>query len=651
MGINITVFGKPTTSADQFQLGVTLQSDTPALIPVSVLTANLAEIYGKAGIQTNEWTVALVYLVRSTNPAPNQYVYSYTVAFSKKDTNASSFFRGPAGATGGRGLKGEKGDVGPQGATGVKGLRGPAGPAYFGASGAFVAVTGPVGPQGIQGVTGALGPTGPRGTTGPAGAGVIFSGDLQGDSNAQTVARIQSRPVGTGAPSANHVIMWDGARYEPQGLTLDPEVIGPAFTVSLAASLPLVELGSTQNSPSFTASYGPYSPTAALLTNDANGESRNVVGSPTSFISAQNYSKSTYGQSVVFTLNVSKGALARNANTSMTWTQKVYVGSGDPGANSSAILASLTGTLLLSKNGTFNTSAGMGQKIYFAYRVPYGTSTFTIGGFEGGFLSPTTISVLNDHGITENYYLYESENENLGSISLIVSLSPMPTLIPSELQVRGNPTKAVVDAKRVRGGDFVVADATERDSISPDMRREGMLIRTADDGKSWILQGDLTTWTEQASGGSSVPVYWEIPLVSGNQFTDTNDVTKRISERVVDLEPFPNFVNGKIRRLYLVVNADLNPGVGSMNVNLYNITDGIDVDLQEPPPGIGSLPIDVTSSTGDEYLRTIQVAFSPGLGTFSSGNRYRLEITMSGAGGGGIGTVTSAYFVVRYEET
>lgn len=77
----------------------------------------------------------------------------------------------------------------------------------------------------------------------------------------------------------------------------------------------------------------------------------------------------------------------------------------------------------------------------------------------------------------------------------------MSTLLPSEAVIRGNPTKAVVDVKRVRGADFSVANETERNSIDPDIRRAGMYVRLVSDDTTWRLDNDLSTWTEVTFGG------------------------------------------------------------------------------------------------------------------------------------------------------
>ena len=40
---------------------------------------------------------------------------------------------------------------------------------------------------------------------------------------------------------------------------------------------------------------------------------------------------------------------------------------------------------------------------------------FKVGGFCGGFNCPETVSVTNSNGWTEDYYVWSSENSNLGA--------------------------------------------------------------------------------------------------------------------------------------------------------------------------------------------------------------------------------------------
>ncbi|MHA1303625.1 MAG: hypothetical protein ACTSPI_07990 [Candidatus Heimdallarchaeaceae archaeon] len=59
-------------------------------------------------------------------------------------------------------------------------------------------------------------------------------------------------------------------------------------------------------------------------------------------------------------------------------------------------------------------TTGENEYMLFAFPKRLGTVTFWVGGFEGGFESPETVSVTNVNGWTEDYYVWRSENSNLG---------------------------------------------------------------------------------------------------------------------------------------------------------------------------------------------------------------------------------------------
>jgi len=71
--------------------------------------------------------------------------------------------------------------------------------------------------------------------------------------------------------------------------------------------------------------------------------------------------------------------------------------------------------------GTFNVNAGTGEYIYISFPSSFGTPTFYVGGFEGGFSKISTISFTNSYGITTNYDIYQSDNVSLGATTVVVS--------------------------------------------------------------------------------------------------------------------------------------------------------------------------------------------------------------------------------------
>ena len=68
----------------------------------------------------------------------------------------------------------------------------------------------------------------------------------------------------------------------------------------------------------------------------------------------------------------------------------------------------------------FNLTAGAGQYMFYCFPATYGTPTFNVGGFDGGFELAATIDFTNASGNTTSFVIWKSENANLGTQSIIV---------------------------------------------------------------------------------------------------------------------------------------------------------------------------------------------------------------------------------------
>lgn len=85
------------------------------------------------------------------------------------------------------------------------------------------------------------------------------------------------------------------------------------------------------------------------------------------------------------------------------------------------ILALSESTLTNTRTRTINVNAGEGEHIIYAIPSSFGTPTFKINGFEGGFVKVGTINFTNASGYSQNYDVYKSVNPNLGSTQVVVS--------------------------------------------------------------------------------------------------------------------------------------------------------------------------------------------------------------------------------------
>ena len=68
----------------------------------------------------------------------------------------------------------------------------------------------------------------------------------------------------------------------------------------------------------------------------------------------------------------------------------------------------------------FSLTAGAGQYVFYCFPASYGTPTFNVGGFDGGFELAATIDFTNASGNTTSFVIWKSENANLGTQSIIV---------------------------------------------------------------------------------------------------------------------------------------------------------------------------------------------------------------------------------------
>lgn len=222
--------------------------------------------------------------------------------------------------------------------------------------------------------------------------------------------------VVTGDPEIDYVPMWNGS-----GAVWAP--VDGIKILSFGATVVLVETSQIVVHPGFTASLN-VTPSSETLTNNANAESLDVHTTPTSFASAQTYQKTTPNQSVIFTLSAGLGALtATPATCQIIWCQKNYWGVSAAPANTAAFIQALASSALNTvRNESFSVTASGSNKIYAAFPDRYGTPTFSVGGFAGGFVTRATgISVTNAQGFTEGYSLFESTLAGLGATTVLVS--------------------------------------------------------------------------------------------------------------------------------------------------------------------------------------------------------------------------------------
>ena len=82
----------------------------------------------------------------------------------------------------------------------------------------------------------------------------------------------------------------------------------------------------------------------------------------------------------------------------------------------------------------------------------------------------------------------------------------MPYQFASFLLPKNSNTFFLLEDRYFKGGLQVRADEADRDAIPTGNRKGGMIVVTQTDHKLWMLESDLTTWSEVQAGGGLLGV-------------------------------------------------------------------------------------------------------------------------------------------------
>ena len=228
-------------------------------------------------------------------------------------------------------------------------------------------------------------------------------------------------------PASDEVLKWNGSAWVNA-------VYGATYAFSISAfscgqsspqEIGVAGVWKAAGDISFTAGYanGPADAIPHVVLGgwtDLNMTSAPGYTGPT--VSGQSVNYPAVGSSVTFTLHASKGATNSTANSAVAFYNRRHWGisTDESGLNSADIGAMANNELSNTKAKTFTVTAGVGEYIWYCYPSRLGTSTFWVGGFEGGFEAPETVSRTNDSGYVEDYYCYRSTNSNLGATTVAV---------------------------------------------------------------------------------------------------------------------------------------------------------------------------------------------------------------------------------------
>jgi len=232
---------------------------------------------------------------------------------------------------------------------------------------------------------------------------------------------------GTDTPDKNDHLVWDGSQwtYSPDGTT---------FTFSIATftdtgGSAVVEIGTGTwkaiGAVSFSATYNNGPATDGVVNLGEWGGDLTLTGGsfegPTVNTEAITYP--AVDGTRVLQLQATDGSDPDTNNNTYYFRNNRYWGVTTTASGySEADIEGLAGNdLSNTRVKTFTVIPGAGEYIVYSYPSRLGSATFTVGGFEGGFESPETVSVTNTSSYTEDYYIYRSTNSNLGSTEVVVT--------------------------------------------------------------------------------------------------------------------------------------------------------------------------------------------------------------------------------------
>ena len=125
-----------------------------------------------------------------------------------------------------------------------------------------------------------------------------------------------------------------------------------------------------------------------------------------------------------FTISGNDNKLKSCSRTgTFNFKHKRYFGVAEvPAEYNSDFILGLTGKEFCTgrTKSAFSLTAGAGQYMFYCFPATYGTPTFNVGGFDGGFELAATIDFTNASGNTTSFVIWKSENANLGTQSIIV---------------------------------------------------------------------------------------------------------------------------------------------------------------------------------------------------------------------------------------
>ena len=195
---------------------------------------------------------------------------------------------------------------------------------------------------------------------------------------------------------------------------------GITFSMSFNVSPSVVEIGQSVVHPSYTATYN--ETVTEVTISDQYNHTDSLLTPYTSFTSPYTFTHNTQ-TSETFTLTAKDPTNTVNHKTTqISWLPRIYWGTGIATSNYISLIQALQNSQLASnRGGSFTVTPGATEYIYYAIPSSFGSASFAVGGFSGGFTQVATVNFTNSYGVIISYDVYKSDNLNLGSTTVSVS--------------------------------------------------------------------------------------------------------------------------------------------------------------------------------------------------------------------------------------
>lgn len=146
--------------------------------------------------------------------------------------------------------------------------------------------------------------------------------------------------------------------------------------------------------------------------------SQNIDGTPIAKTNRSYKYPTPISSDKVVRLSYNDGTKDGNVELSFTFLNNVYYGTLSDLSDSNVL--GLTKELATGRERTVNVNANNDEYIVFAVPVRFGTPTFMVGGFEGGFVKDREVYLTNNSGYAESYAIWKSVRTGLGNTTISI---------------------------------------------------------------------------------------------------------------------------------------------------------------------------------------------------------------------------------------